>query len=125
MSTICLTGNLLIIQKYSEKTDKMAKQGDSNNAIVVGATGTDHAELIGITRKEAEATSPKEEEENFNRLIHSLEKDSDFIIIDTPGSDNYLNRLAHSYADIVVTPINDSFIRKSRTWDAKERSVGC
>ncbi len=34
----------------------------------------------------------------------------DYIIIDTPGSDNYLSRLAHSYANTLITPLNDSFI---------------
>jgi chromosome partitioning protein len=30
--------------------------------------------------------------------------------IDTPGSDTYLMRLAHSMADTLVTPLNDSFV---------------
>jgi len=32
------------------------------------------------------------------------------IVIDTPGHDNYLMRLAHSMADTLVTPLNDSFL---------------
>ncbi len=35
---------------------------------------------------------------------------SDFIVIDTPGADTMLNRLAHAHADTLVTPINDSFV---------------
>ena len=31
-------------------------------------------------------------------------------VIDTPGSDTYLMRLAHSMADTLVTPLNDSFV---------------
>ena len=34
----------------------------------------------------------------------------DFIVIDTPGSDSRLSRLGHSYADILITPMNDSFV---------------
>ncbi len=34
----------------------------------------------------------------------------DFLVIDTPGSDNFLARLGHSYADILITPMNDSFL---------------
>ena len=34
----------------------------------------------------------------------------DILIVDTPGSDTALARLAHSFADTLVTPINDSFI---------------
>ena len=32
------------------------------------------------------------------------------VVIDTPGNDTYLMRLAHSMADTLVTPLNDSFI---------------
>ena len=32
------------------------------------------------------------------------------VVIDTPGSDTYLMRLAHSMADTLVTPLNDSFV---------------
>ncbi len=31
-------------------------------------------------------------------------------MIDTPGADTYLMRLAHSMADTLVTPLNDSFL---------------
>jgi chromosome partitioning protein len=47
------------------------------------------------------------------RLEAALEQvvaTTDFVIVDTPGSDNYLSRLAHSWADTLLTPLNDSFI---------------
>ena len=34
----------------------------------------------------------------------------DYLVIDTPGSDSFLARLGHSYADTLVTPLNDSFL---------------
>ena len=34
----------------------------------------------------------------------------DFVVVDTPGSDAYLSRLAHEHADTLITPINDSFL---------------
>ncbi|MDA0998359.1 MAG: AAA family ATPase [Proteobacteria bacterium] len=34
----------------------------------------------------------------------------DAVIIDTPGAANRLSFLAHTYADTLVTPINDSFV---------------
>lgn len=46
----------------------------------------------------------------FAEAIGQLEHVCDFLVIDAPGSDNYLSRLAHSMADTLVTPINDSFI---------------
>ena len=34
----------------------------------------------------------------------------DVVVIDTPGADSFLSRLAHSHADTIVTPVNDSFV---------------
>jgi chromosome partitioning protein len=46
----------------------------------------------------------------FSAAVSAVEKSFDFIVIDTPGTDSYLMRLAHSMADTLVTPINDSFL---------------
>ncbi|MDB5476915.1 MAG: putative chromosome partitioning protein [Phenylobacterium sp.] len=35
---------------------------------------------------------------------------ADFILIDTPGSDTAVSRVAHARADLIVTPMNDSFV---------------
>mgnify|MGYP000371466370 FL=1 len=51
-----------------------------------------------------------EDTKNFTELVDELHKDSDFILIDCPGSDSNLARLAHSVADTLITPINDSFV---------------
>ena len=37
-------------------------------------------------------------------------EDLDFIVIDTPGADTGLSRLAHQKADVIITPMNDSFV---------------
>ena len=46
----------------------------------------------------------------FAEAVSAAEHSHDFIVIDTPGSDSYLMRLAHSMADTLVTPLNDSFV---------------
>ncbi len=51
-----------------------------------------------------------EESREFAERISFVEADHDFVVIDTPGSDTFLQRLAHLMADTLVTPINDSFI---------------
>jgi chromosome partitioning protein len=43
-------------------------------------------------------------------VIDDVAERHDVLIIDTPGSDTLLSRTAHSFADTLVTPINDSFI---------------
>ncbi len=42
--------------------------------------------------------------------IQMLEPDSDFILIDCPGSHTRLSQMAHSLADTLITPLNDSFV---------------
>src|ERR1700692_4954313 len=46
----------------------------------------------------------------FADALASIERAYDFLVIDTPGTDNHLTRLAHSMADTLVTPINDSYV---------------
>ena len=46
----------------------------------------------------------------FAAAISAVENSHDFIVIDTPGTDSYLMRLAHSMADTLITPLNDSFV---------------
>jgi chromosome partitioning protein len=42
--------------------------------------------------------------------LEGLAESNDVIVIDTPGHDSYLTRLAHAMADTLVTPLNDSFV---------------
>ena len=46
----------------------------------------------------------------FSDTVGELAQNHDFVVIDTAGHDSYLARLAHSMADILVTPLNDSFV---------------
>jgi chromosome partitioning protein len=46
----------------------------------------------------------------FAEALSSIEQSHDFVVVDTPGTDSYLTRLAHSMADTLITPLNDSFV---------------
>ncbi len=46
----------------------------------------------------------------FAEAVTAVEHSHDFVVIDTPATDSYLMRLAHSMADTLVTPLNDSFV---------------
>ncbi len=46
----------------------------------------------------------------LSAAISALEPVSDFIMIDCPGSHTRLSQVAHSLADTLITPLNDSFI---------------
>ena len=47
---------------------------------------------------------------DLDALRRALGMGADFIVIDTPGADTALSRAAHQGADLVVTPMNDSFV---------------
>lgn len=51
-----------------------------------------------------------EESERFQTGVNRLKKTCDFIIVDAPGGDTFLSRLAHRSADTLITPLNDSFV---------------
>jgi chromosome partitioning protein len=65
-----------------------------------------------ITRSDGALVADNESAEfnEFAQAIDAIEHTHDFLVIDTPGHDSYLMRLAHSMADTLITPLNDSFV---------------
>jgi len=51
-----------------------------------------------------------EEEAHFAQALTTLDETCDFILIDCPGSDTRYARMAHSVADTLITPMNDSLV---------------
>jgi chromosome partitioning protein len=52
------------------------------------------------------------EQEEKARLDEALADfaDCDYVVVDTPGHHNHLARLGHASADVLITPLNDSFL---------------
>jgi chromosome partitioning protein len=48
--------------------------------------------------------------EGFGRVIDQVREQVDAIVIDSPGADTPLSRHAHTLADTLITPLNDSFV---------------
>ncbi len=48
--------------------------------------------------------------EDFEQAYDEMLVDADFLVIDTPGRDDPMARIAASRADTLVTPMNDSFV---------------
>lgn len=46
----------------------------------------------------------------FETAFNEALGEADYIIIDTPGADTALSRAAHAKADMIITPMNDSFV---------------
>ncbi|MDX1401867.1 MAG: division plane positioning ATPase MipZ [Kiloniellales bacterium] len=66
-------------------------------------------ERLFRSESEIRSESYREEEAHFQAALERLWL-TDYLVIDTPGSDTYLSRLAHTHADILITPMNDSFL---------------
>ncbi len=65
---------------------------------------------LPLSRGDSISNNCRLEFEVFSQALAEVETKADFIIIDTPGFDTNLTRLAHSLADTLVTPLNDSLI---------------
>lgn len=76
---------------------------DANGAIapMPVATALD-ADLAKATEQDALA--------RFQDAFAKARDEADFVLIDTPGSDTAISRAAHGLADLIVTPMNDSFV---------------
>lgn len=69
-------------------------------------------EHVHIDRADSMNVQHNREEDRWrvDTVVSELSRKHDFIIIDTPGNDRFLSIVGHSYADTLVTPMNDSFI---------------
>lgn len=85
-----------------------------NRLRFAGEVGKDLASPRYIDLPEVDKAQLKEGENIFDHRLSAavaeLEPKSDFIIIDCPGSHTRLSQVAHSLADTLVTPLNDSFV---------------
>lgn len=64
-----------------------------------------------ISKSDLDSKQASEKEENsvLDQVFAKLQ-DCQFIVMDTPGNDTTLSQYAHSFADTLITPINDSFV---------------
>jgi len=51
-----------------------------------------------------------EDTQRLEDALRRLKSSCDFVVVDAPGGDTFLSRLAHIHADTLITPLNDSFV---------------
>ncbi|MEX1147902.1 MAG: division plane positioning ATPase MipZ [Sphingomonadales bacterium] len=66
--------------------------------------------VVPASNRDSIAEREAEETERFLQSLADLAALNHFVVIDCPGSDGHLSRLAHSHADTLITPLNDSFV---------------
>jgi chromosome partitioning protein len=65
---------------------------------------------LPVLRHDSARENQKLEFDLFRQAVTEVEGNADYLVVDTPGFDTHLTRLAHSLADTLITPLNDSVI---------------
>jgi chromosome partitioning protein len=65
---------------------------------------------LPLARNDSIKENQRLEFDLFRQAVIEIEGEADYLIVDTPGFDTHLTRLAHSLADTLITPLNDSVI---------------
>jgi chromosome partitioning protein len=103
VATVDLDGRQLSLTRYVENRRRWARK----TGIPLPTPAHFH---VPAARRETVADAEGEEFRQLTDGLADIEDAHDFVVIDTPGSDTFLNRLAHRIADTLITPMNDSFI---------------
>ena len=64
---------------------------------------------IEPSKAQEQKTAESEDRSHLNEAFEAF-ADFDYLIVDTPGNQGHLSRLGHINADVLVTPLNDSFL---------------
>lgn len=69
-------------------------------------------EVHGLPKVDRDALAEGENpfDKSLSMAVATMDEATDFIVIDCPGSHTRLSQVAHSLADTLVTPLNDSFV---------------
>lgn len=102
-------GSIDLDARQGTLTRYLGNRYDTNKLIGTVQPMPIHMPITPSTAKTLE-DKHKEESDFFFMALEELGKKCDFIVIDTPGADTFLSRLAHRFADTLVTPMNDSMI---------------
>ncbi len=108
--------SLLRLGRCVAVADLDARQGTigryfANRAAYIEAHGLDlpMPELLTLRAEDGGG-----DEEGIEALLEGVIEDvrtrRDILILDTPGADTPLSRMAHVFADTLITPMNDSFV---------------
>jgi len=66
--------------------------------------------VVEPSTHELRSEARRDEERRFNEALDELGATCEYVVIDSPGADTNLARLGHAAADVIITPMNDSFV---------------
>jgi chromosome partitioning protein len=102
VGSVDLDGDQATLTHFIENRKRLAASGDS-------ILGMPEHRLVESSLERSVAGAEEDEAAQVAGAFAEL-LDQDYIVVDTPGSDTFLSRLGHILADILVTPLNDSFL---------------
>ncbi|MBL1241901.1 MAG: AAA family ATPase [OCS116 cluster bacterium] len=103
VAAIDLDGRAAGFSKFLENREAWAKHSRQN-------IYTPPFFTVSPSQNKDVAQREQEDFAAFAGAVEKLEHISDYLILDLPSGDTYLGRLAHSMADILITPLNDGFL---------------
>lgn len=95
-------------KSYSRYLENRAKWGVTHG-LSLDELPIPQFEKISGSSHDSRITARKLETEELRGALMAFE-DCDYVVIDSPGADTHLSRMAHMHADTIVTPLNDSFV---------------
>ncbi|MQQ08476.1 AAA family ATPase [Epibacterium sp. SM1979] len=112
-TTLARTGHSVAVLDMDLRQRSLGRYLENRKAFVA-ETGIDlpFIELTELPDIDESALGPNENvyDHRLSAAIADLEPRVDFILIDCPGSHTRLSQVAHSLADTLITPLNDSFV---------------
>lgn len=103
VASIDVDGHQATLSRYVENRRSFSDAKD------VRLPTPEHFQVAGSNFENA-SDAREDERARLDGLLEDLSERSDYIVIDCPGNDTFLARHALSAADVLITPINDSFI---------------
>lgn len=103
VAAVDLDGRVAGFSKFLENRESWARKSRQN-------IYTPPFFTISPSQNKDSALREQEDFSSFAAAVEKLEHISDYLILDLPSGDTYLSRLAHSMADILITPLNDGFL---------------
>jgi chromosome partitioning protein len=102
VGSVDLDGDQATLTHFIENRRRAVAEGDQTLSL------PEHRLVENSVARNA-AAAEKDQTAQVARAFTGL-LDQDYIVVDTPGSDTFLSRLGHALADILVTPLNDSYL---------------
>src|SRR5690606_35975020 len=91
------------LTRYIENRARFGVQNDASLPLP-------HHEIFAVSEEDSRSAAAADDKRRLAELIADLAPRFDALVLDTPGGDTPSAREAITYADTLVTPVNDSFI---------------